>query len=70
MDSYYGIVEIVSYQIHSILLLLIIRHPNFISVHSQKLLVESVDIHITPLVVGQLVNQSEDQGQELSKATY
>ena len=49
---------LLSYQIHSILLLLIIRHPNLVSLPRQVPLEESVKIHIISLVVGQLVNEA------------
>lgn len=45
----------VPYQIHSILLLFIIRHPNLVSLLSQEPLDKSLKVHIISLVVGQLV---------------
>lgn len=43
------------YYIHTILLLLIVRHPNLVSLLSQKPLGEGLKVHIICLVVGQLV---------------
>jgi hypothetical protein len=43
--------ERVSYDIHSILLLLIVRHPYLVSLHEQEFLKDSAKVHIISLVV-------------------
>lgn len=41
----------VSYDIHSILLLLIVRHPYLVSLHEQESLENNAKVHIISLVV-------------------
>lgn len=64
----------VPYNIHSILLLLIIRHPNLVSRPIQKSLEGFVRVlHIISLVIGQLASLelgAKDEVHELVRATY
>lgn len=55
--------EMVSYYIHSILLLLVIWHPNLVSLIRQGPLEKGVKvIHIVSLIIGQLVIANSFQG--------
>lgn len=60
----------VPYDIHSILFLLVIRHPNLVSLPGQEPLAEWVTVHITPLVVDQLVMKAWHHAYGLDKTTY